>query len=255
MAAAASVARGLVGTCAILIALLTASGCGTVGLSETGEGNATSGKELFSQKCGSCHVLADAGTKGQIGPNLDDAFLQARADGLGESTIRSVVRGQIEYPVQEPSTGTPGMPGPDTLLPECEDGSESEPKGCVADQNDAAEDIAAYVASVAGKPTTGNAGGGGTGGQDTGGSPKVGAGGGPGGEAIFADAGCGGCHVLEAAGSSGNVGPNLDDAKPSKELVIERVTKGMGAMPSFADSYTPDEIAAVADYVVSSTGG
>ena len=242
------VARGLAGACAILVVALTASGCGTVGLSEAGEGNASIGKELFVQKCGSCHTLADAGTKGQIGPNLDDAFLQARADGLGESTIQAVVRGQIEYPVQKPSTGLPGMPGPDELLPECDAGSKNQPPGCVADQNQAAEDIAAYVASVAGKPTTGA-----TTGQATGGSPKVGAGG-PDGAAIFAAAGCGGCHTLKAANSTGNVGPNLDDAKPSKELVIDRVTNGMGAMPSFSDSYTPDEIAAVADYVVSATG-
>ena len=243
--------RGLVGACAILLAVLAASGCGTVGLSEAGDGNAASGKPLFTQKCGSCHVLADADTQGQIGPNLDDAFLQSRADGLGESTIQSVVRGQIEYPVQEPSTGSPGMPGPDTLLPECTEGREDEPQGCVADQDEAAEDIAAYVASVAGKPTAGAP----ASGADPGGStPKVGAGGGPDGEAIFADAGCGGCHVLEAAGASGNIGPSLDESKPSKELVIERVTKGLGAMPSFADSYSPDEIAAVADYVVSATG-
>ena len=65
---------------------------------------------LFVGKCGSCHVLADAGTKGVIGPNLDDGFRQARADGLGEGTIRSVVRGQISYPVEEPTTGLPGMP-------------------------------------------------------------------------------------------------------------------------------------------------
>ena len=105
---------------------------------------------------------------------------------------------------------------------------------------------------MAGKPTTGapapDA-------ETTGTTPKVGgAGGGPDGEAIFADAGCGGCHVLEAAGTSGNVGPNLDESKPSKALVIERVTDGKGAMPSFADAYTPDEIAAVADYVVAATG-
>ncbi len=245
--------RVLPAACAILLAVLAASGCGTVGLSEAGEGNAGSGKELFVQKCGSCHTLADAGTKGQIGPNLDDAFLQSRADGLGEATIQSVVRGQIEYPVEEPSTGAPGMPGPDTLLPECDEGSENEPQGCVADQNQAAEDIAAYVASVAGLQTAASPAAAGT---DTGGStPKVGAGGGPDGEAVFASAGCGGCHVLEAAGASGNVGPSLDEAKPSKELVIERVTNGKGAMPSFADSQTPDEIAAVADYVVASTGG
>ncbi|MBA2332897.1 MAG: c-type cytochrome [Actinobacteria bacterium] len=244
--------RGLVGACAFLLAALAASGCGTVGLSEAGDGNAASGKPLFTQKCGSCHVLADAGTKGQIGPDLDDAFLQSRADGLGESTIQSVVRGQIEYPVEKPSTGSPGMPGPDTLLPECDGADEEEPQGCVASQDEAAEDIAAYVASVAGKPTAGTPA---SGADPSGGTPKVGAGGGgPDGETIFAEAGCGGCHVLEAAGAAGNVGPSLDESKPSKELVIERVTKGLGAMPSFADSYTPDEIAAVADYVVSATG-
>ena len=50
------------------------------------------------------------------------------------------------------------------------------------------------------------------------------------------------------------MGPNLDDAKPPKELVIERVTNGMGAMPSFKGSYSEDEIAAVADYVSSNAG-
>ena len=242
--------RGLLGACAVLLGALAASGCGTVGLSEAGEGSVSNGKQLFTAKCGSCHVLADAGTKGVIGPNLDDAFLQSRTDGLGESTIQSVVRGQIAYPIEEPSTGTPGMPGPDTLLPECE-GESTEPQGCVADQNEAAEDIAAYVASVAGKPTAGTP----ASGADASGSPKVGAGDEPDGEAIFTQAGCGGCHTLEAAGSSGNVGPNLDDAKPAKELVIERVTNGKGAMPGFADSYSPEEIAAVADYVVASVGG
>ena len=75
------------------------------------------------------------------------------------------------------------------------------------------------------------------------------------GEAVFASAGCGGCHTLEAAGSSGNVGPNLDESKPPRDLVIDRVTNGQGAMPSFKDSYSEPEIAAVADYVVESTSG
>ena len=101
------------------------------------------------------------------------------------------------------------MPGPDTLLPECEAGREDEPQGCVADQNEAAEDIAAYVASVAGLRTAASTP-----------TPKVGGGGGgPDGEAVFAAAGCGGCHTLEAAGSTGNVGPNLDDAKPDLSLI------------------------------------
>ena len=74
-------------------------------------------------------------------------------------------------------------------------------------------------------------------------------GGAPDGKAIFAEAGCGGCHTLEAAGASGTVGPNLDDAKPPKELVIDRVTNGKGVMPSFKDTYSAEQIAAVADYV------
>jgi mono/diheme cytochrome c family protein len=73
------------------------------------------------------------------------------------------------------------------------------------------------------------------------------------GEAIFAEAGCGGCHTLEAAGTSGTVGPNLDDSKPSKDLAIDRITNGRGAMPPFKDSYSAAQIEAVADYVVAST--
>ena len=70
----------------------------------------------------------------------------------------------------------------------------------------------------------------------------------PGGK-VFASAGCGGCHVLSAAGSSGAVGPSLDAVKPSTALVIERVTKGMGAMPPFGDQLSEQQIADVAAYV------
>jgi mono/diheme cytochrome c family protein len=228
--------RGLVGACAVLIAALAATACGSGGLTPAGDD--LRGKELFvgEGQCASCHTLADAGSKGVIGPNLDDAFRRARADGLGEGTIRSVVRDQIDYPIVAPNTGTPGMPAD---LLEGED----------------ADAVASYVAAVAGLPARGGteSGGGATtaGGTTTGG----GEGEAPDGEAIFAEAGCGGCHTLEAAGASGSVGPNLDDAKPPKELVIERVTNGQGAMPSFKDQYSPEQIAAVADYVVASTGG
>jgi mono/diheme cytochrome c family protein len=75
------------------------------------------------------------------------------------------------------------------------------------------------------------------------------------GEAVFASAGCGGCHTLEAAGSSGSVGPNLDDAKPDDALVVERVTNGMGAMPSFKGQLDEKQIQDVAAYVVASTQG
>ena len=75
------------------------------------------------------------------------------------------------------------------------------------------------------------------------------------GEPVFASAGCGGCHTLEAAGSSGTVGPNLDDAKPDHALVVERVTNGMGAMPSFKGQLDEKQIQDVAAYVVASTQG
>jgi mono/diheme cytochrome c family protein len=75
------------------------------------------------------------------------------------------------------------------------------------------------------------------------------------GEAIYAENGCGGCHVLEAAGSSGAVGPNLDESQPDFELAVERVTNGSGAMPAFGDQLEPQQIADVAAYVVESTSG
>jgi mono/diheme cytochrome c family protein len=74
------------------------------------------------------------------------------------------------------------------------------------------------------------------------------------GEKVYASAGCGGCHTLEAAGSTGNVGPNLDDAKPDFALVVDRVTNGQGVMPAFQGQLSEQEIADVAQYVVESTG-
>jgi uncharacterized membrane protein len=75
------------------------------------------------------------------------------------------------------------------------------------------------------------------------------------GKAIFASAGCGSCHTLADAGATGTVGPDLDAAKPSADLVFDRVTNGLGAMPSFAGELTEAEIAAVAAYVSSASAG
>ena len=75
------------------------------------------------------------------------------------------------------------------------------------------------------------------------------------GEAVFASAGCGGCHTLEAAGSSGNVGPNLDESQPDAELVEDRVRNGAGAMPAYEGQLDDEEIANVVAYVVESTQG
>lgn len=212
------------------------AGCGTVGHTDA-TGDAQRGKELFVESCGSCHVLADAETTGTIGPNLDDAFRQSRADGLGQSTIAQVVRGQIAYPVVNPPTEQPGMPA-----------------DLVTGQD--AEDVATYVSEVAGleeapspppppppSPQPGPP------------SPPA-----PGddlaaGREVFASAGCGTCHTLADAGSSGTVGPNLDEAQPSKETAVTVVTNGRGAMPPFGEQLGEEQIDAVATYVSSVAGG
>jgi cytochrome c6 len=60
---------------------------------------------------------------------------------------------------------------------------------------------------------------------------------------------CGTCHTLEDAGSSGTIGPNLDESTPSYELAVDRVTNGAGAMPSFSGSLSEQQIADVSAYV------
>jgi cytochrome c553 len=75
------------------------------------------------------------------------------------------------------------------------------------------------------------------------------------GRAIFNEQGCGGCHVLEAAGSSGSVGPNLDEAQPDYDLIVDRVTNGKGVMPAFGDRLSEEQIRDVAAYVFQSTHG
>jgi len=75
------------------------------------------------------------------------------------------------------------------------------------------------------------------------------------GKAVFASQGCGGCHTLAAAGSAGNVGPNLDQAKPDLQKIVTRVTEGKSPMPAFGGNLTAQQIADVAAYVKQSTGG
>lgn len=74
------------------------------------------------------------------------------------------------------------------------------------------------------------------------------------GAAVFASAGCGGCHTLAAADSSGAVGPNLDDLQPDAGTVESIVRSGRGAMPSFEGDLSDAEITAVAAYVAESAG-
>jgi len=126
--------RGKFAVAAAAALLVGLSGCQ---LKDDGD-NLVAGKQAFVAKCGSCHVLKRAGTTGVAGPNLDEAFQRARADGFGQSTFAGVVYRQILQPARtdqtDPATGkdTPGMPA---KLYTGED----------------AQDVAAYVASAVAK--------------------------------------------------------------------------------------------------------
>ena len=192
------------GALLVLATALLAAGCGTGGISKGGD--ASQGKQLFLDKCGGCHTLADAGTHGTQGPNLDDAFAPSLKQGMEQVTIEQVVRDQIELAVP---------PMPQDLVTGSDAGA-----------------VAAYVASVAGKPSTSKAS---TSGKD-----------------IFV-ANCGSCHTLADAGTKGNVGPNLDQLKPPENVVERQVTNGGVVMPAFKGTLTPAQITAVAKYVAQAT--
>jgi mono/diheme cytochrome c family protein len=117
---------------------VAAAGAGGCNLADSGT-NVVNGKEQFVQKCGSCHVLARAGTRGVVGPNLDSAFQRARADGFGESTFEGLVAAQIDSPNRRPSFD-PVTRKPQPVMP----------ADIVSGED--AEDVAAYVAEAAGKP-------------------------------------------------------------------------------------------------------
>ncbi len=114
------------------------------------------------------------------------------------------------------------------------------------------ESDAAEVTETSDEPTSTQTG---TGAETETGTETAGAGDAAAGEAVFASAGCGSCHTLEAAGSSGNIGPNLDESQPDAALVEQRVRNGAGVMPAFEDELDDTQIADVTAYVVESTSG
>jgi mono/diheme cytochrome c family protein len=144
--------------------ILVASGCGTGG--PAGQGDANRGKKLFQTdgRCAGCHTLKDAGSKAQVGPNLDNAFARSKEEKFKESTIRNVVLDQIRFP-----TKGSGMPA--NLL-----------------HGQDAEDVAAYVAKCAAN-------------TDKTACPGIVAG--TGGEGLYTSLGCQGCHSLDGSKSSG----------------------------------------------------
>ena len=255
--------RTLAAASGLAAAALLAAGCGTGGISK-GKADTAHGKQLFQERCGSCHTLADAGTQGKIGPNLDDAFSGPRREGFKESTIRNVVHGQVKYAIENPAGFVKGPNGGELPAP-------GMPRNLVT--GDDAQDVAAYVASVAGvsaggsattttattsstpspapsppPPTTTQTETASTT-TSSGGSDLVAQG-----KDVFAKSGCASCHTLKDAGATGTVGPNLDEAKPSKDLVVERVTNGKAPMPSFKGQLSGEEIQAVAEYVSTVAG-
>jgi mono/diheme cytochrome c family protein len=113
-----------------LLALLAAAAVAAVAAGCGREHNAdlVNGKELFVQKCASCHALNRANANGVVGPDLDEAFDAAREDGMNEDTIEGVVRRQIANVRRSSQMPANLVTGTD------------------------AEDVAAYVAAVAGRP-------------------------------------------------------------------------------------------------------
>jgi cytochrome c6 len=73
-------------------------------------------------------------------------------------------------------------------------------------------------------------------------------------EVFLGPSACGSCHTLADAGTSGTVGPNLDDSQPSYELALDRITNGQGGMPAFSSTLSEQQIADVAAYVSSVAG-
>ena len=203
--------RPLSGVALALAAAVLAAGCGTGGKAAA-HVDQQHGATLFTAKCAGCHVLAAAGSQGTTGPNLDNAFGPSRQQGFKQSTIQNVVLDQIREP-------SPPMP-----------------KNLVTGAD--AQDVAAYVAAVAGQG---------------GGSTKPPSQVGNDGKAIF-QANCASCHTLKAANASGTIGPNLDQLKPPLARVKHQVEVGGGVMPAFKGRLTPAQIDAVAKFVSSSAG-
>jgi len=187
---------------------LLLAGCGTGGRS-SGAGDQTNGQKQFQAKCAGCHTLNAAGSQGTVGPNLDDAFRADKQQGFKESTIRDVVLVQIRQP---------SAPMPANLV-----------------KGQDAQDVAAFVASVAGSGTAAPA----NVGND--------------GKAIF-QANCSSCHTLKAADASGTIGPSLDQLKPAESVVQHQVEVGGGVMPAFKGKLTDTQISAVAKYVADNAG-
>lgn len=213
------------------ILIATATGCGAESSAEISGGFQDRGRQIFNAKCGTCHKLAQAASQGNQGPNLDTAFAAARAAGMDEETIKGVTLYQIYHP--RPSVkGYPAVSMPANIVT----------------GNDA-EDVAAYIARYAGVP---------------GAKPPIAPGEGPGAQ-VYANQGCGSCHIFSAAQSAGVLGPNLDEYIPRmsraaiRESIVEpNATKAKGyenaVMPNRWSNLPPEELDQLIDFLVDFAG-
>jgi mono/diheme cytochrome c family protein len=184
------------------------------------------GRALFLQNCGTCHSLAEAGSRAQQGPDLDASFAQARGDGMDSDTVEGVVQQQISNP-REIDEGVPDY----TAV--------YMPPDLVTGQD--AEDVAAYVASVAGVP-----------GAEP---PPLGT---P--AEVFTER-CGSCHSLQA-GTGDGTGPNLgdslagEDAEYVEQQIVapnSEIAKGFseGVMPvDFKQTIPKQNLEDLVDYIL-----
>jgi cbb3-type cytochrome c oxidase subunit III len=209
-----------IGGAALALAL---AACGTGGkVSSTAD--VQNGKALFQQQCAGCHALAAVGSAGGIGPNLDDSFAQARAEGFKETAIANIVHDQIRFPGQYSTAQN----NPNYL-------KANMPANLVKGQD--ADDVATFVAANAGM-------------QGFAASQVIS---GTNGKQIFKSK-CASCHTLKDAGATGTIGPNLDQLKPPFAVAQNQVIHGGGVMPAFKGVLTDAQIKAVARYVADNAG-
>jgi mono/diheme cytochrome c family protein len=216
--------QGSVRSGALAIALIGLSVL--VGCDASENADTERGRQLFLSNCGTCHTLAQAGSSANVGPNLDAAFYSARADGMDNDTIEGVVQTQIAAPREIEQ----GVPNYEQVYM---------PADLVSGQD--AEDVAAYVASVAGVPGAK--------------PPELAP------AQLFTEK-CGICHAFNAAGTAGGVGPNLDEALAGKDAAyIEKqivdpnseIAAGFqpDVMPQdFGTSLTPEDLKGLVDYLL-----
>jgi mono/diheme cytochrome c family protein len=242
---------------AVLAAALSISACGTQRITVP-KANAQlyHGAVLFSERCAGCHTLYAAGTHGSApnirtaqaisGPNFNvrcerpiDRVLYAIANGgfSGAYMPQNIVVGQDAVDVAEFVSKYAGAKAPAQV-------------GVVSCQNRAIGTLIpgagqATVASASSSGTSTTAAGTSSGSASTV-SLKAGM-------TVF-DSTCAGCHTLAAAGSTGTVGPNLDQLKPSDALVMHQVINGGGGMPAFGSTLSKTQIASVALFVSSVAG-